>query len=57
MQSLYLYTGMYDDDGTLLLDSLETVFWVVNVDDDNDNDDDDDVSRRNQSKSRHHPHR
>ena len=26
----------------VLLDSLETVFWVVNVDDDNDNDDDDD---------------
>ena len=39
----------------VLLDSLETVFWVVNVDDDNDNDDDDDVSRRNQSKSRHTP--
>ena len=38
-----------------LLDSLESVVWVVNVDDDNDNDDDDDVSRRNQSKSRHKP--
>ena len=54
MQSPYLYVHTLAC-MMVLLDSLETVFLVVNVDDDNDNDDDDDVSRRNQSKSRHTP--